>query len=228
MKPWIKARESTVIKKLDSLERQVVYVIDDHPIVSFGLVEMVKDVAPHARIRQFSTLKEAARHAVLEFPAMVITDFHLRDVQADTFIGLFETLFPNIPVLITANDDKVMAQLRRFDLDRFIAFSKFTPFPKLIDLIRSGLRMADIDLIEIPKLTRGLTHKQVEVLELIGAGHSNKEIAQLLNISVETVKGHVKDILERLKAKNRMEASIIFRHAQIQQNGQPEASLPNF
>ncbi|HEX4879115.1 MAG TPA: response regulator transcription factor [Limnobacter sp.] len=217
-----------MVKKPDSLDRQVVYVIDDHPIVSFGLVEMVKDVAPHARIRQFSTLKEAARHAVLEFPAIVITDFHLRDVQADTFIGLFETLFPVIPVLITANDDKVMGQLRRFDLERFIAFSKFTPFPKLIELIRSGLRMAGVELLEIPKLTRGLTQKQVEVLELIGAGHSNKEIAIFLNISVETVKGHVKDILERLKAKNRMEASIIFRHAQIQQNGQAEASLHNF
>jgi hypothetical protein len=41
-------------KRLESLERQIVYVIDDHPIISFGLVEMVKDVAPHARIRQFS------------------------------------------------------------------------------------------------------------------------------------------------------------------------------
>jgi len=35
---------------------------------------------------------------------------------------------------------------------------------------------------------------------------------------VETVKGHVKDILERLKAKNRMEASIIYRHTQIQKH----------
>lgn len=216
-----------VLKKLDGLERQVVFVIDDHPIVSFGLVEMVKDVAPHARIRQFSTLKEAARHAVAEFPALVISDFHLRDVQPETFVGLFETLFPAIPVLITANDDKVMGQLKRHPSDRFIAFSKFTPFAKLIDLIRIGLARANIDLLEIPTLSRGLTHKQTEVLELIGAGHSNKEIAALMNISVETVKGHVKDILERLKAKNRMEASIIYRHTQIQQNSPAEPSLHN-
>lgn len=216
-----------MVKKLDNLERQVVFVVDDHPIVSFGLVEMVKDVAPHARIRQFSTLKEAARHAVAEFPALIISDFHLRDVQADTFIGLFETLFPDIPVLITANDDKVMGQLKRHQIDRFIAFSKFTPFPKLIDLIRVGLAQANIDLLEMPKASRSLTQKQVEVLELIGAGHSNKEIAALLNISVETVKGHVKEILERLKAKNRMEASIIYRHTQIRKNSRTEPSLHN-
>lgn len=207
---------SIVVKKSDNLERQVVFVIDDHPIVCFGLVELVKDVAPHARIRQFSTLKEAARHAVREFPALIISDFHLRDVHPDTFIGLFETLFPTIPVLITSNDHQVMAQLKCHQLDRFIAFSKFTPFPKLIDLIRMGLALAHIDLLEVPKHSRGLTNKQVEVLELIGVGHSNKEIAALLSISIETVKGHVKDILERLNAKNRMEASIIYRHTQMQ------------
>jgi DNA-binding NarL/FixJ family response regulator len=216
-----------VVRKLDSFERQVVFVVDDHPIVSFGLVEMVKDVAPHARIRQFSTLKEAARHAVGEFPALIITDFHLRDVQAETFIGLFETLFPGIPVLITANDEKVMGQLKRHQVDRFIAFSKFTPFPKLIDLLRMGLAHANIDLLEMPQNSRSLTHKQIEVLELIGAGHSNKEIAALLHISVETVKGHVKEILERLKAKNRMEASIIYRHNQIRKNSRAEPSLHN-
>lgn len=214
-------------KKLAVLERQVVFVIDDHPIISFGLVELVKDVAPQARIRQFSTLKEAARHAVNEFPALVISDFHLRDVQTETFVGLFETLFPRIPVLITANDDKVMGQLKRHQVDRFIAFSKFTPFPKLIDLIRLGLAQANIDLLHVPKLSKGLTHKQIEVLELVGAGHSNKDIALLLNISVETVKGHVKDILDRLKAKNRMEASIIFRHTQMQKAGVPETTLHN-
>lgn len=216
-----------VVSKLDSFERQVVFVVDDHPIVSFGLVEMVKDVAPHARIRQFSTLKEAARHAVGEFPALIITDFHLRDVQAETFIGLFETLFPGIPVLITANDEKVMGQLKRHQVDRFIAFSKFTPFPKLIDLLRMGLAHANIDLLEMPQNSRSLTLKQVEVLELIGAGHSNKEIAALLHISVETVKGHVKEILERLKAKNRMEASIIYRHSQIRKTSRAEPSLHN-
>jgi DNA-binding NarL/FixJ family response regulator len=214
-------------KRLESLERQIVYVIDDHPIISFGLVEMVKDVAPHARIRQFSTLKEAARFAIEEFPALIITDFHLRDVQPETFIGLFETLFPEIPVLITANDEKVMGQLRRHQLDRFIAFSKFTPFAKMMELIRVGLSQAKIDLLQIPAVSKALTQKQVEVLELIGAGRSNKEIAQLLKISVKTVKGHVKDILDRLKAKNRMEASIIYRHTQIQKHGSPEPSLHN-
>lgn len=217
-----------MLKRPDDLDRQVVFVIDDHPIVSFGLVEMVKDVAPHARIRQFSSLKDAAHHAVHEFPALLISDFHLRDVQPETFIGLFETLFPVIPVLITANDAMVMMQLKRYHSDRFLAVSKMTAVPKLLELIRMTLIQANIETVNVPPLSRGLTHKQVQVLELIGAGLSNKEIASRLFISVETVKGHVKDILDRLKAKNRIEASIIYRHAQIQQFSPSEPSLHNY
>lgn len=217
----------TVTNRIESQERQVVFVIDDHPIISFGLVEMVKDVAPHARIRQFSALKEAARHAVREFPALIITDFHLRDVQVDTFIGLFETLFPSIPVLLTANDEEVMRQLKRHPNERFVAFSKYTPYTKLVELIRFGLSQAHIGMVDLPTPSKGLTHKQEEVMELIAAGHSNKEIATALAISVETVKGHVKDILERLRAKNRMEASMIYRRTQIQVTLHSETSLHN-
>lgn len=197
--------------------QHVVYVIDDHPIVSFGLVELVKDLAPFARTRQFSNLKDAAQRAVREFPALIITDFYLNDVRSDSFVGLFETLFPGVPVLITSSDPEVMGHLKRHHAERFTAFSKLTPFPRLMDYIRVGLTEAGIGVANTPDVPpKVLTQKQTQVLELIGAGYSNKEIAQSLNISIETVKGHVKDILERLHAKNRIEATLIHRHALLQ------------
>lgn len=215
-------------KNFEGVEKPVVFVIDDQPIICFGFAEMINDIAPQSRIRQFSSLKDAARHAIEEFPSLIISDFHLRDVHSDTFFGLFETLFPGIPVLITANDDKVMGQLKRHQLDRFVAFSRELSIAKLFDMLRIGLRRANIELLQMPILSKHLTQKQVEVLELIGAGHSNKEIASCLKISVETVKGHVKDILERLQAKNRVEASIIYRQTQIQKLSAPEPSLLNY
>ncbi len=66
------------------------------------------------------------------------------------------------------------------------------------------------------------------MLELIGAGHTNKEIATQLAISVATVKGHVKEILERLNAKNRMEASFIYRQGRSHKSNPSEPSLLNF
>lgn len=56
-----------------------------------------------------------------------------------------------------------------------------------------------------------LTDRELEVLELIEKGHSDKEIAKLLGIAPTTAKNHVKSILEKLNAKNRTQAVSISR-----------------
>jgi len=56
-----------------------------------------------------------------------------------------------------------------------------------------------------------LTLRQVKVMKLIEQGHSNKKIAQTLNIELSTVKNHVHHILEKLQVKNRCEAASVFR-----------------
>ncbi len=54
-----------------------------------------------------------------------------------------------------------------------------------------------------------LTKRQKEVLEGIVRGHSNKEIANDIGISYETVKVHVSGILRRLNVKNRTQATLV-------------------
>ncbi|MDX1670469.1 MAG: hypothetical protein R3194_13690, partial [Limnobacter sp.] len=121
---------------------RTVFVIEDHPIVCFGLVEMIKDLAPHASIKQFNTLREAGRAAQQAQPALLVTDFYLKDVTMSEFVGLFEQIFPEVPVLVTNNDDNVMRELAKKKLDRFTVFSKYTPFPRLVDILREGLQVA--------------------------------------------------------------------------------------
>ena len=54
-----------------------------------------------------------------------------------------------------------------------------------------------------------LSHRELEVLQFIASGRSNKEIGSILFISELTVKGHVRSILEKLDAKGRSEATAI-------------------
>jgi PAS domain S-box-containing protein len=56
-----------------------------------------------------------------------------------------------------------------------------------------------------------LTPRQYEVLQLVAAGASTDEIAELLRLSRETVRNHVRAVLRRLEAKNRLEAVAIAR-----------------
>jgi len=56
-----------------------------------------------------------------------------------------------------------------------------------------------------------ITDRELEVLELLEQGHSDKEIAKLLNIAPTTAKNHVKRILEKIGAKNRTQAVSLAR-----------------
>jgi len=56
-----------------------------------------------------------------------------------------------------------------------------------------------------------LTSRQIKILKLLEAGHSNKEIARTLRIEVATVKNHVHRILERLNVANRGQAAALYR-----------------
>jgi DNA-binding NarL/FixJ family response regulator len=138
-------------------------------------------------------------------------------------------------VLITDNSVDVMRELSVNKLDRFVVFSKLTPFYRLTEILREGLisggfhapiptvsptqiqpRHVAHSSIGVGGDRKPLTVKQVEVLEYICSGMSNKEIADTMHISAETVKGHVKDILDRLQVKNRMEAAAFYRQARRQ------------
>jgi DNA-binding NarL/FixJ family response regulator len=62
-------------------------------------------------------------------------------------------------------------------------------------------------LLSIPE-TSPLTSRESDVLRFVAAGQSNKRVAQMLGVSPETVKSHIKSIFTKLKVDNRMQAVI--------------------
>lgn len=69
--------------------------------------------------------------------------------------------------------------------------------------------------IELPSLHKiGLTQRQLDVLKLVAEGHSNRKIAEMLGLSVHTVKLHLHNVYLRLGARNRTEAAMRYRAMQ--------------
>jgi DNA-binding NarL/FixJ family response regulator len=66
----------------------------------------------------------------------------------------------------------------------------------------------DADVEKVP--FAGLTPRELEVLKLLSAGKTNKEIAWALRITVNTAKKHVSQVLAKLNVSSRMEAALLY------------------
>jgi len=147
------------------------------------------------------------------------------DMPGLSGIGVIRILRKSLPqmkciVLSTYNDENYIQKAMAAGADGYIL--KCVGIDELVRIIKSIWLEKPILSPYLVNLTRGytdsdqeglkgpkayLTQREKEVLQLIAEGKGNKEISDLLCISIETVKSHVKNIFKKLEVKNRVEAS---------------------
>ncbi|WP_343329891.1 LuxR C-terminal-related transcriptional regulator [Polaribacter staleyi] len=102
---------------------------------------------------------------------------------------------------------KALKKENDFMRERIISYS--------LELKNLSEEISDEKQLTIEKLETVLSLREDEIFQLIVAGKSNKEIGDLLNISVNTVKFHVKNIYEKLQIKSRKEALVIAKNQHL-------------
>ncbi len=159
-------------------------------------------------------------------PDVILMDVSVRDRSAA--LKLLCQQFPHTKIIIlTAFDDgEHVLQALRYGAKGY--FSKRTPVDELVKAIRlvyqgytqfgPGILEKIIDVIlaeqdkpkqKAPPELWTLTVREQEILRMIAAGNTNREIAQMLYISQGTVKNQVSSILNRLNLNNRTQAALI-------------------
>ncbi len=210
-----------------------VLIVEDHPLISISLQDIVKEGARQVKVKIAGCMKDAIEMVKDDPPVMVIMDLMLPDSDSHDIIESLE-LFKASQIFLTSGDEELLAQtVARAPLHIPVKhFPKSLGYLETIDLIRKSLveqggtqavgpdEFSTVIKTHVAQTSIGiggnkkpLTAKQVEIIELIEAGMTNKEIARAINLSVETVKDHVREILYRLEAKTRTEAIAVYRQA---------------
>ena len=200
-----------------------IMVVDDHPLLREGVAALI-ETEPDL---QLVAVAADGREAIEQFRA-TRPDVTLMDLQMPNMSGIDAVIsirneWPDarIIVLTTYAGDALAMRALKAGAQAYVL--KGMVRKELLETIRAvnqGEKRIQPDVaIQIASHTAqaSLSARELEVLELIAAGHSNKAIGSRLSINEETVKGHVKNILAKLGARDRTHAATMaFRRGILQ------------
>lgn len=194
-----------------------VLIIDDHALFRTGISEVLKARTLDLQIYEAASIREACLLQAIA-PNLVLLDIVLNGVNGLDGIKLLQKKWMNSPVLMLSSDQTPLTQ-QRAKAEGAIGFlHKGSTTEQIILTIEKVLKenffnqQENSAVATCHKTTmRGakpihLTPRQIEVLDLLCTGLSNKLIARRLDCSENTVRGHMQAILQYLNVSTRSEA----------------------
>jgi DNA-binding NarL/FixJ family response regulator len=191
-----------------------VILVDDHPVVRFGLAAIIGLQPDMTVVAEAGSGEEACAICARQPADVVLMDLRLPGLSGVEAIRAVRKLHPKLRfiVLTTYDGDEDIHKALEAGAQAYIL--KCMSHNELVNAIRtvhSGLKYIPASvsksLAERPPHSE-LSAREMEVLELIVKGRSNREIGEALGISEATVKWHVNIILSRLNVSDRTQATV--------------------
>jgi len=195
-----------------------ILIVDDHPVLREGLMTIIESQADLRVVAEAGTGKEAIALFEEHVPDITLMDLGLPDIHGIDVIKRLHARHPDARIIVLTTYLGDVQALRALQAGAVGYLLKATLRRDLLDTIRAihaGQRHVQTEVAsEIATHTgdHALTEREIEVLKLIAKGCSNKIVADRLEITEDTVKGHVRNILEKLKANDRTHAVTIALH----------------
>ena len=190
-----------------------IMVIDDQAVVRQGFVALINTVSDMTVVAEGTNGRQAIDLYRLHRPDVALMDLRMPELGGVEAIMAIRKEFPDarLIVLTTYDGDEDIYRSLQAGAQGYLLKDMF--FEELEDAIRKvhgGSRRIPAHVAERLAERMGssdLTGREIEVLEQIVAGHSNKAIASRLNISEATVKSHINSILSKLGVSDRTQAA---------------------
>lgn len=193
-----------------------VLLIDDHAVVRQGVQMLLEREGEFVVSREAATLREAL--APGEDPDIVLTDLILATDQGEELIEALRNRYPTTPILVLSMVDHPVEVRAALSAGASGYLLKESAAEELIQAMRRVARGEGYlqpslgaaiarqgDLRNPAGFAIALTEREREVLQLVVLGHTNKQMAQILGISMRTVEAHRASLLRIVGVKSRAE-----------------------
>lgn len=192
-----------------------VFSVDDHPLMREGIAAIINNQPDMSMVAQASTGSEAVEMYRLHLPDVTLMDLRLPDMSGiDALIAIrAESPEARVVMLTTFEGDVEIQRALKAGARGYLL--KSTPPKELVETIRhvhsgrKGIPQQIAAHLAEHLGDEALTEREVVVLRHVAEGSRNRDIAGKLFISEETVKVHVKHIMDKLGASDRTQAVAI-------------------
>lgn len=209
-----------------------VFLVDDHEVVRRGLRDLIDDEPDMDVVGEAATADQALARGRALRPDVAVLDVRLPDGDGISVCRELRSWLPGLACLmLTSFDDEdalldaimagaagyVLKQIKGSDLVsavRTVAAGRSMLDPATTARLMRSLRGPAAAAPAEDERLAGLSERERSVLELIGEGLTNRQIAERLYLSEKTVKNHISRLLGKLGVERRVQAAVIAAHAQ--------------
>jgi len=192
-----------------------VFSVDDHPLLREGIAAIINNQPDMLMVAQAATGSEAIQMFRQQQPDITLMDLRLPDMSGIDALIAIRTDFPEARIIMLTTFEGDVDIKRSLEAGARGYMLKNMPPKDLVEVIRqvhAGKKRIPAEVAARLAEYFGddaLTEREIDVLRHVASGNRNREIGERLFISEETVKVHIKHIMEKLGASDRTQAVAI-------------------
>lgn len=192
-----------------------VMVVDDHPLVREGMTRVVSSQPDMRLVAEGCNGEEAVQQYRLHRPSVTVLDLRMPVMGGLEALHAIRRDDPDARIIILTTyhgDAQALRAIKGGAAGYLLKSSLRLDLLATIRAVHTGRRSIPADVaseLALHLTDVNLSEREAGVLRLVAAGNANKRIAALLQISEETVKAHVRNILAKLGANDRTHAVTI-------------------
>ncbi len=192
-----------------------VFCVDDHPLLREGIATLINNQPDMVVVGHASTGREAIQGFREHQPDVTLMDIRLPEMSGIEAMIAIRNEFPDARIIMLTTSERDVEIQRAMEAGARSYMLKSMPPKDILEAVRQvhagKKRIPPAIAAHLAEhySDETITAREIEVLQQIAGGNRNRDIAEKLFISEETVKVHIKHIMEKLGASDRAQALAI-------------------